>query len=182
MILWDSYLRWRHSKGFGVHSPYAYKFVTSVLKPGKYGYYAYDEINRFLPEQSRGNLSITMPAEFLIRLCIFLDTGRVVTSHLKDRAILSGPLALGISCREIGAGENFKFKKGDLLIVEGDAEEKLLKDAINEGIPVLALRPKQKLKMILTRPLDKGVLFEGNKNMLLIPRDEMEYVAYQIYL
>lgn len=39
--MWGWYIRWRHSKGFGMHSHFAYRFVTDVLKPGIYGYYAY---------------------------------------------------------------------------------------------------------------------------------------------
>ena len=39
--IWEGYLRWRHSHGFGVHSPYAYHIVTGVIRPGDYGYYGY---------------------------------------------------------------------------------------------------------------------------------------------
>lgn len=35
-----AYSRWRHGHGFGIHSPFAYRFVTEVLRQG-YGYYAY---------------------------------------------------------------------------------------------------------------------------------------------
>lgn len=35
-------LRWRSARGFGIHSPFAYRFVTQVLHPqGIYGWYAY---------------------------------------------------------------------------------------------------------------------------------------------
>lgn len=37
--------RYRHNRGFGVQSPYAYHFVTSVLAE-KYPYYAYPSVNR----------------------------------------------------------------------------------------------------------------------------------------
>lgn len=39
--------RVRHGRGFGIHSPFAYRFVTEVLRlPDDYGYYAYLYIAR----------------------------------------------------------------------------------------------------------------------------------------
>lgn len=35
-----AFSRWRHGHGFGIHSPFAYRFVTEVLRQD-YGYYAY---------------------------------------------------------------------------------------------------------------------------------------------
>lgn len=36
--------RWRHSHGFGVHSPFAFHFITRVLREKDAVYYAYPEI------------------------------------------------------------------------------------------------------------------------------------------
>lgn len=37
--------RWRHSRGFGIHSPFAFRFVCEVLNPSRaYGFYAYEEL------------------------------------------------------------------------------------------------------------------------------------------
>ncbi len=39
------YKRFRHGHGFGIHSPYAYRFVREVLNPGrKYAFYGYADI------------------------------------------------------------------------------------------------------------------------------------------
>ncbi len=35
--------RLRHSRGFGIHSPFAYRFITEVLNQ-PYAYYAYDSL------------------------------------------------------------------------------------------------------------------------------------------
>lgn len=45
--LLKSLARRRHSRGFGIHSPFAYRFITEVLcLPGEYGYYAYAAAGR----------------------------------------------------------------------------------------------------------------------------------------
>lgn len=49
-----SYRRWRHSRGFGVHSPWAYGVVSEVLRSNdRYGYYAWDSIDRTFGQHSR---------------------------------------------------------------------------------------------------------------------------------
>lgn len=50
-IVW--LLRVRHRKGYGVHSPFAFEFVTDVLYNGG-RYYAYDEIDAALCWWQRG--------------------------------------------------------------------------------------------------------------------------------
>ena len=43
--LFGWYLRWRHGKGFGVHSPFAFDFLRSELRaPRGYAYYDYDSL------------------------------------------------------------------------------------------------------------------------------------------
>lgn len=39
--------RWWRGQGFGVHSPFAFRFITETLHcPAPYGYYAYPELKR----------------------------------------------------------------------------------------------------------------------------------------
>lgn len=45
--LLKSFVRRRHSRGFGIHSPFAYHFVTEVLcLSDEYGFYAYSVAGR----------------------------------------------------------------------------------------------------------------------------------------
>ena len=37
--------RWHRSRGFGVHSPFAFSFILDVLRERRYAYYAYDSID-----------------------------------------------------------------------------------------------------------------------------------------
>lgn len=45
------YKRWRHGRGFGVHSPFAYDFITRTLRE-RLPYYAYHNIDVLAAEQS----------------------------------------------------------------------------------------------------------------------------------
>lgn len=40
---WRKWQMLRHSRGFGIHSPFAYRFITEVIRQ-PYAYYAYDEL------------------------------------------------------------------------------------------------------------------------------------------
>lgn len=37
--------RWRHSRGFGIHSPFAYDLIVNTLRERRYGYYLYADID-----------------------------------------------------------------------------------------------------------------------------------------
>lgn len=49
--------RWRRSKGFGVHSPFAYSFITGVLTQEECAYYAYGEIAAFCPRARKAGFN-----------------------------------------------------------------------------------------------------------------------------
>ena len=49
--------RWRRSKGFGVHSPFAYSFITGVLTQTECAYYAYGEIAAFCPRARKAGFN-----------------------------------------------------------------------------------------------------------------------------
>lgn len=75
----DSYKRWRHGRGFGVHSPYAYRMVREVLRlPDACGYYAYAGIAR---ERVRLRAPLSLSDSFLIyRLAVDFAPSEVVVA------------------------------------------------------------------------------------------------------
>lgn len=54
--------RWWRSRGHGIHSPYAYRLITSVL-PERGRYYAYDEIE-MMSDPARLKLLFRLVCEF----------------------------------------------------------------------------------------------------------------------
>lgn len=52
--------RFRTSRGLGVHSPFAFDFITKVLKLHDVSYYAYAEIDSFCIRRHRGDKVVNM--------------------------------------------------------------------------------------------------------------------------
>lgn len=179
MSLWDSYLRWRHSKGFGVHSPFAYRFITDVVKPGKYGYYAYHNLDRLLLDYDISTHRNFKKIAFVIRILIFLKIKRVVSFPQNEMLPRLAAESLRLPHTFILKDSSFKFREGDILIIQSEFfDDEILREAINYKIPVFALTPGFKLRKELTKPLSRGVLFDWKDKILLIPRPEMAYISY----
>ena len=65
------YKRWRHTRGFGVHSPLAYRIVRDVVRPRRgYAYYGDAEINDTF--EGRVDRLMWRHARMLLRLCALL--------------------------------------------------------------------------------------------------------------
>lgn len=183
MTLTELYIRWRHSKGYGVHSPYAYRFITDVLKPGDYGFYAYDQLEILNKNFKTQRSSFYKEAKFLIRLCVFLDTKRIITCKTKypEAQIVAKALKKVYYCCESSVPS---FKEGDTLILtpNGSIDTEVIKKALEHKVPVYAVNPSAEERKLLETPLSHGVLFNAPSKLLLIPRQKMEYVAYSINL
>ena len=80
----EAYRRWRHSRGFGVHSPFAYRIVTEALYP-RHGYAYYIENDARL---SSADAAEGRRARALFRLIILLrmESGESVSVMLADDA------------------------------------------------------------------------------------------------
>ena len=182
MNIWKGYLRWRHSKGFGVHSPFAYRFITDVLNPGSYGYYAYDQIEFLSRGLNKERRIFFREVKFLIRLAIFLDIKRIVTVGKKLGEAQIAAKALKIVYYGCETNSSITFKPHDLLIIPSGVEANLdvLKKALENRIPVFAVNPVAEVRKFLEIPQENGLLFRGKSKMILVPRKEMKYLAYDI--
>lgn len=179
--LFKKYLRWRHSKGYGVHSPYAYRFVTDVLQPGEYGFYAYHEIDHeFLIARGKHEID-AKSLKLFFRLIKFLDTKRLIVAGNRNKDLLLLGKIANIPVLDFQKLKDKDFRKNDLLIINGSdlSQENLIPD-IKAGIPVFAINPSNQLKSLMSIPLERGLYLEGNRRLLLVPRQEMAYTTYQI--
>lgn len=176
------YLRWRHSKGYGVHSPYAYRFVTSVLRPGPYRYYSYWEIENHLRGRESQDYHLQNLIKFTIRLAIFLKTKHII-SFPETRFAEIAAKSLNLEWIEVNSNNKIKFSQSDLLILEKSrASQSMVQQAIDQGSSVLAINPDEAIRRLLETPMPRGLLLYDKHRILLIPRQEMAYTAYPIKL
>ena len=172
-----------------MHSPYAYRFVKDVLRPRPYGYYAYQEANEFLEGKESHNHNFVNLIRFTIRLVIFLQAKRLILAGDKPRFAEIAAKALKIQYIKISDLINFKFQNSDLLILTPSANLHLppsFHAAITspsgdlESVSIFAMNPSPEIRRYLEIPVPKGLLLNGKRNMILVPRPGMEYVAYDI--
>lgn len=75
MTLSNKIKRWWRSRGHGVHSPFAFRFITTVLRQPT-PYYAYPEIDRLEGDPSWHRLLLRLVCEF--------EPTVIHSSHLSD--------------------------------------------------------------------------------------------------
>ena len=67
--------RWRHTRGYGVHSPLAYRIVKECIRPdAAYGYYSDDIIDHELHDHPRARRQ----ARLLVRLAAQLPSDSIL--------------------------------------------------------------------------------------------------------
>lgn len=177
--------RLRHSHGFGVHSAYAFRFVENVIRPKCYGYYAYDILDADPSLTPR----IAAKAKWLVRIAVFLETKRFVILQPPcpdsfHSSLMAASKAMKMSKTEISNPASYIPKPGDFVIVSGSRFIPSSNHGIDKffeaGIPLLAIAPDKVLRQAMNAQRPYGLLLGDTSKMLLIPRKEMAYTAYNI--
>lgn len=75
-----TFIRFGQSHGFGVQSPFAYRFVKDIVRES-YPYYAYSTLAEKYPDQKRNRLRLL---RFYLRLSNFLQSKVIVSNEIKS--------------------------------------------------------------------------------------------------
>lgn len=178
----EAYKRWRHSRGFGVHSPYAYELIKSVVSPGNYAYYGYWDIDKaILSPQARDYPALRKDARLLLRLVVWLNVKRLIIYPPSQTVFAAVAAAAGIKSADAANLKSFSPKAGDLLLISGksphDGETAKI---IAEGIGIIAFDPSRRLRKEMTETMRNGLILDGTRILLAIPRPEMALTSYTI--
>lgn len=86
--------RLRHSRGFGVHSPFAYRFIREVLRE-RCAYYAYADVDTLAAAWPGGRAG----ARLLLRLCVWRRPSLVAVCGDEPAASAAVSVARSVSGR-----------------------------------------------------------------------------------
>lgn len=178
-----AYLRWRHSKGYGVHSPFAYRLITLAVNPARgYGFYGYQAIDSAL-ESSRGKAFRLMrhDARLLLRVASFLRIRRVLLSSESHKAFSAAVVAAGAKVETASARHIPQPNDGDMLVAYGSwpgAAE--ISRRMAAGSAVFAIDPEPESRDAVVRFLGNGLLLEGKRIVLVVPNKDMVFTRYSL--
>lgn len=124
---------WRHSHGFGVHSPFAYHFITRVIGERKAAYYAYAEIAAFCPKSRKAGFN-----EIFAGCDMSIPEGQLifrVICHFNPKEIIeigNGHEVTSVIIRNATPHAKVKFlHNGKTLTLEEDGEPVVLANQCN---------------------------------------------------
>lgn len=162
----DWYKRLRHSRGFGIHSPSAYRLIREVLRPdSRYGYYAYQDIREITdPDYSYRELCL------IYRLLVDSAAASVAIVHdhsaLRALATLALPAAVILEEPEradfaiIGHGCSVNFPPRAV-------------DALAECGQIFFCENDSKLSNELLGRMRAGHSFRSKRHTLIVNRSDL---------
>lgn len=146
-ILSERYRRWRHSRGYGIHSPFAYRLVTEALHL-RHGYSYYAETD---PRLEADEICQSAEARALYRLTIFLRN-----EHKDPLTIYIGadsPSVWRTAVTLAHGNLTAKPEAADCLIVRPDANPSHIEIPDNPCAGTLTLEGKRWKIIITGRPM-----------------------------
>ena len=174
--------RLRHSRGFGVHSPYAYRFVGSVINPPRgYAYYAEREIEDTLTKEPM-RYRLEAEARTLLRIATFTNPE---SAYLPASAHKCFRFVLRAVNRHIRLTDSVaKIENVDLLATSANAItlDKLRSFISQPGKTLLIRNVPADWVEPLFESMKEGVMFEGKTNCILLSRPGIWKVRYLMKL
>lgn len=189
----EAYKRWRHSHGFGVHSPYAYTLIKSSISPGKYAYYGYWDIDKaILHPGATVYPSLRKDARLLLRLLVNLNSSALILPKGSNPVFATAAKAAGVVASaslpkpphpgKVASTSLPQRATNPLLLITDKTipkpGEATLK--INEGTSILAFDPSPRLRDEIKSAMTDGLILEGTHSLLAVPRPEMVLTYYSV--
>ncbi len=159
--------RWRHTLGFGVHSPAAFAFIKTIIRC-PYAYYADAEIKS---RQSRILHRIAARAPL---------KGVYFDPDITNETVNAVRMADSRLCRMTHPGE---MKENILAVIGSRPDARILNvlAAGKDNIIYLSDLTAVDLASICSK-LNRGFLLHSPKRAILVTSDRMEFVSYDINL
>lgn len=152
---------WRHGRGFGIHSPFAYTLITEVLRQ-RYPYYGYADIS---PDRR---------IRLLFRLVTHFRPKSVMIVSSQPR-LLEGAVRRASSRTVIGAPD------ADFVVADAaDCTPDTLGALVVTGVRMLILNALPETAALISAAMPCGMLFDNRRGTLFaavlpyLPRQTFE--------
>ena len=162
----ESYKRWRHTRGYGVHSPYAYSVVKEVVRPGRrYAYYGYDDIDT------------------LLRLAAFLRTDTAFIPRTENSSLYLTALKAANSKIKITSAVQEASRCKLVCSTSDFVPLDTLKSLIRtQGRAIAIFNAPDGWKDRLFEEIGEGLMLHGSHNLIVISRPGMQKVSYSVII
>lgn len=178
----ESYKRWRHTRGYGVHSPYAYSVVKEVVRPGRrYAYYGYDDIDNAI--DSNAVRHARRMATTLLRLAAFLRTDTAFIPRTENSSLYLTALKAANSKIKITSAvqeaSRCKLVCSTSDLVPLDTLKSLIR---TQGRAIAIFNAPDGWKDRLFEEIGEGLMLHGSHNLIVISRPGMQKVSYSVII
>lgn len=181
-----SYRRWRHTHGYGVHSPFAYRVVCDAVRPSRgYAYYGDHDIECALLENGIRDRHAEHLARLALRLCDIVRPEAVFISQAFPRA---EAIALEAAVRAAGSAIAIRHSLKEarncgLVISYGESAAAVLGEcAAGPGTTLLLDFVSEGFLHTLFSHVGEGLLLEGVSSGIIFNRRGMTRTEYTLFL
>lgn len=182
----EAYKRWRHTHGYGVHSPFAYMMVKEIVRPGRlYRYYAETALYGTSLSKTAEGRAAKKSALLIHRFCARLAIRYCVVSEGIPPLWAEAARSAGATLLPFGKenpGEGLMENESRLLIATwGHISLEKLKTWISvPGASLWILGGDSSLQKALERGLPEGIMLAGKKSLIVINRPKTRFVRYTV--
>lgn len=171
MSLSESYKRWRHTRGYGVHSTFAYRLLTEAITC-PYAYYGYSDVNRMFDPRQRHSRTAER-ARLVLRLAAWLRPDSYALTDSRA-AVLKTAMRVGHKAAKPVAVANSSL----VISPNGGQSLDALASAVVRGASVVAFEISEEASRSLVDKLTEGVAFIARDALILVPRPQTAKAVY----
>lgn len=179
--IFESYRRWRHTRGFGVHSPFAYSIVKGVVRPDKgYSYYGYSDIEDTLVGMNH-RAKLRRLSRMLLRLASTLNPQRSFLPNSEEALPFHTALLCVNSKMKITSALS-EVDKCDLVCSSADyVPLSRIISLLNTPKRVVAIRNIDPNWISpIFESLSEGLILQGKKHAIIFNRPGMHKLIYTV--
>ena len=164
----DRYKRWRHIRGYGIHSPSAYTIIREVLRPPReYGYYAYDDLRKVVsPHKTFSELCL------IYRLIVWFHPDNIAICASDSADVLTTVARMACPFSNTGTST----PQADFVIVDKDYSEPLP----SEAKIMFFFDTRSQLAGDIRRTMTAGHIFDGNRHTIIVRRHDLPLQTFTL--